>query len=397
MSEQSTATIATDAAERQLLEQAQTLSDAFLAQSAAIEDARRIPPAVSAQMARAGFYRLGIPRSIGGLEAAPAVSSAIFETLARGDAACAWVAFIGTTSGTALSGLSAVAAKEIFPHPDTLITGVFAPTARADRVPGGFRVSGRWQWGSGSQNADWILGGCLLYEHDEPMLDRHGRPRSHMLAMPADAVETLDNWHVSGLCGTGSVDYEVRDLFVPEHRAVGFAPGEHPPLGPLFKFPNFTFLALGIGAVCLGIARAAIDDLMALASSKKRVGSKTTIAHKASAQATLANAEASLRGARLLYYETLGQAWSAAVQGERVTIAQRRDVRLATTHAVQACLAVVDDMYHLGGGSSVYRDSPLQRHFRNIHVASQHIMVAPSTLETIGADLFGVDVNTSML
>ncbi len=362
-----------------------------------IESERRIPPDISRQMAEAGFYRMGVPGSIGGAELPPAISSVVFESLARGDASCAWVAFIGATSGTALASIPEAAAAEIFSREDMLITGVFAPTGRARRVDGGFRVSGRWQWGSGSQNADWVLAGCMLYDGEEPMLDGEGRPRSHMMILPAADIEFLDTWHVSGLCGTGSLDYQVDDVFVPEARAVGYLPAPGAPQAPLYAFPNFTFLALGIGAVCMGIARAAIDELVQLAVEKKRRGASKTIAHKSSAQAAVASAEASLRSARLLYYDALARAWESAQASGEVSIEQRRDLRMATTHAVTISADVVDEMYKLGGGASVYRTSRLQRYFRDVHVATQHIMVGPATMETVGSLLFGLETNTSML
>ncbi len=379
-----------------ILTQAARLSRAHYDIADDIEQARRIPAAVSQQMAAAGIYRLGVPAAIGGLEAPPAISSEVFETLARGDASCAWVAFIGATSGAALASIPAAAAAEIFSRPETLVTGVFAPTGRAEKVEGGFRVSGRWQWGSGSQNADWLLGGCMLMENGEPLRDEAGNPRNHMMILPADEVEFIDTWQVSGLCGTGSLDYQVDDVFVPEARAVGYLPTGDAKTA-LYAFPNFTFLALGIGAVCMGIARAAIDDLVNLAVEKKRRGARKTIAHKSSAQASLAEAEAALRSARLLYYDALNKAWESAQSEGQVSVAQRADLRLATTHAVQVSADLVAEMYKLGGGASVYKTSRLQRYFRDIHVATQHIMVAPQTLETVGSLLFGLETDASML
>jgi alkylation response protein AidB-like acyl-CoA dehydrogenase len=380
-----------------LLETAETLSRELRERSEEVEQARRVPADLSQAMARAGVYRMGVPAAVGGLETPPAISSEVIETLARGDASCAWVGFIGVTSSTALSGIPLAAAQEVFATPETLLTGVFAPTATAERCDGGFRVSGRWQWGSGSQNADWVLGGCNLLENGEPMLDGRGNAMSTMALMQASEIEFIDTWHVSGLCGSGSLDYQVQDVFVPDERMVGFVREGRAPITPLFAFPNFTFLALGIGAVCMGIARAAIDELVELAASKKRVGSRKTVAEHQISKMKLAQAEADLRSARCFYYATLEEAWESALADGRVSTEQRRNVRLATTNAVMRCVGVVQEMYDLGGGSSVYNGSRLQRHFRDINVAKSHIMVAPSTLETIGAHFFGLEPNTSRL
>ncbi|NJN52712.1 MAG: flavin-dependent monooxygenase [Gammaproteobacteria bacterium] len=347
-------------------------------------------------MAQAGFYRMFVPQSLGGLEVSPVEGAEVFETLARGDASCGWVAFIGATSGTVLVRVPEAAARAIFPHPDTLIAGVFAPNGRAEIVDGGFRVNGRWQWGSGTQNADWVLGGCQITQNGEAVTTRAGAPRNHMMIFAANDVAFLDTWHVTGLRGTGSTDFQVTDLFVPTAHAVGYEVTANPER-PLYQFPQFTLLALGIAAVALGIARDAIDELVTLATTKVRAGSSSSIASRPHSQMEVAQAEATLRSARAFFYDSLGQAWEKALAGKPVPVDERRDLRLATTHAVQSAVKVVDAMYTLAGGAAVYQSSRLQRHFRDVHVATQHIMVAPSTLETVGRLYLGVETNTAML
>lgn len=386
-----------DMSENGLLRSATELSKQFYERADEVEKARRVPRDLSERMAAAGFYRMGAPLAVGGLESPPAVGSKVIETLATGDASCAWVGFIGMTSSTVLSALPEAAAKEVFATPGTLITGVFAPTATAERTDGGFRISGRWQWGSGSQNADWVLGGCMLKENGEPMLDRNGQPLSTMALMKQSEVEFLDTWHVAGLCGTGSLDYQVQDLFVPDERIVGFVREGRLPVTALYAFPNFTFLALGIGAVCMGIARAAIDELVRLAVDKRRVGQRRTVSQQQVSQMKLAQAEADLRSARSFYYDALEEAWQSALADQRVSVELRRNLRLATTNAVMRSVGVVQEMYDLGGGSAVYHSSRLQRYFRDINVAKTHIMVSPATLETIGAHFFGLEPNVSRL
>jgi indole-3-acetate monooxygenase len=379
-----------------LLEAAASLAREFASRAAEIEHARRVPADISQQMASAGFYRMLIPATYGGLEASPLVAAQVFETLARGDASCGWVAFIGATSGTVLARLPPDTARELFPHPDTMIAGVFAPSGQADLRDGGFEVNGHWQWGSGTQNAQWILGGCTITEDGEPLRTSSGAPRTHMLAFAPDQVHFQDTWHVSGLRGTGSLDFEVRDAFVPEGRAVGYLIKENPQR-PLYQFPQFALLALGIAAVALGAARGAIDDLVEIAATKVRAGGSVRLAERAYAQMEVAKAEAVLRSARAFYYETLDAAWQKALRGQPIPLDERRDLRLATTHATNAAVQAVDAVYTLAGGTSVYETSALQRRFRDVHVATQHIMVGPSTLETIGRLLLGVETNTAML
>jgi alkylation response protein AidB-like acyl-CoA dehydrogenase len=134
-----------------------------------------------------------------------------------------------------------------------------------------------------------------------------------------------------------------------------------------------------------------------LAQSKRRINSTATLADRAHSHIEVARAEATLRSARAFFYQSIRAAWSVAEGGDKVSVDQRRDIRLATTHAVEASIQTVDAMYTLGGGSAVYADSPLQRHFRDVHMTSQHIMVAPSTLETVGRLYLGVEAQTATL
>ncbi len=382
---------------QELINKAETLAATCRDRSDEFEQVRRIPADIAQQLGDAGMYAMGAPAEVGGLESDPLTYCKVIETLSIGDASAGWISFIGATTLTSLALLPKQTAEQVFPDPSTLITGVFAPTGTADKVDGGFVINGRWQWGSGSQNAEWIMGGCMLRENGEAMLSSHGQPLSFMVLMPKDKVEFLDTWHTSGLCGTGSLDYQVKDLFVPEDHMAGFLKRDRVSVTPLYSFPNFTFLALGIGAVCLGIARSSIDELVQLAASKKRVGAKQTVAEQQTAQIKLAQAEADLRSARLFFYDPVSKAWDVALEGQPVPVDLRRDMRLATTNAVIKSVAIAGDMYDLGGGSSVYKTSRLQRNFRDINVAKSHIMVSQQTLEITGALFFGLEPNTSRL
>lgn len=360
-----------------------------------IEAARRLPADLSKRFAAAGLYRTCVPEVYGGLECAPSITARAIETIAQADGSAAWCVFIGATSGSTLASLPEATAREVFDGPETLISGVFAPRGRATRVEGGFRVDGEWAWGSGTQNADWVLGGCQLFENGEPLRGASGAPRTCMMLAHGSEIEFLDTWHVSGLCGTGSTDFAMRDVFVPDGRAVGFNGRRLE--RPLYAFPQFGLLALGIAAVSLGLARSAIDELVEVAGGKLPAGSRRTLAERPAAQADVSRAEALLRSARAFYYETLDEAWAAATANGAITVEHRRDIRLATTHATRSAAEAVDLMYHLAGGTSVYRRSPLQRIFRDVHVATQHMMVAPATYELTGRLFLGLETETAFL
>ena len=357
-----------------------------------IEQARRIPADLSRKFAEAGFYRMYAPEFCGGLELAPNQAMRVVETLATADGSSAWVVFIGATSGSVLAYIPREEALNVFADTDNMIAGVFAPRGKALAESGGFRVNGRWQWGSGTQNAQWILGGCVVTRDGKVERMSNGTPLSRMMLVPASDVELLDTWNVSGLCGTGSTDFAMTDLFVPETRAVGLAADEALDR-PLYKFPQFTLLALGIAAVALGLARAAIDELVSIAGGKTPQGSARVLAARSRTQSDVAEAEALVRSARGFYYDTMAAGWDAAQSAGRVPVELRRDIRLATTHTVRSCARAVDLMYDLGGGTSVYKTSRLQRCFRDVHVATQHMMVAPSTFELTGRLFLGIDTD----
>lgn len=377
-----------------MIDRARRLAVEVAPRGAEIEAAGRIPPDLSRALGEAGFYRMFVTEACGGLEVSPRTAAEVYEALAQGDAACGWVAFIAATTTLAFGRLTDEATREIMARPDSLATGVFAANGVATRVPGGFRVTGRWDWGSGSPNADWIGGGCRLVEDGQPLLNSAGTPRNHMMFFRADQVTSLDTWQVSGLRGTGSTAFAVEDVFVEERHAAGVLRKTLPDR-PLFRFPPFSPLAQGIGAVALGVARAALDEATRVAGEKRRGGASAPLAERTHTQIEIARAEARLRAARAFFYAALDDAWAAALAGGEVPLAHSRDMRLAVSHAVAEATAVVDAMYTLAGGTSVYAASPLQRQFRDVHVATQHFMVSPNILETVGRLFLGLPTNTA--
>jgi indole-3-acetate monooxygenase len=351
------------------------------------ERERQLPAELVEKFRSAGLFAMCAPASLGGGEVPLADVLTAVETIAVADAAAAWCAMIQSTSGVSGGYLEPEAAAEVFAEGgNTILGGVYAPLGRAAIVPGGYRVSGRWPFASGSGHCTWLIGGCLLEE---------GPPR--LMLFPAAEVTIHDTWHVSGLAGTGSNDFEVRELFVPRARSLAIATEKPVASGPLYRFPVFGLLALGIAAVALGIARGAIDDVLELAGAKTPTGSRRKLAERPLVQLQLAQAEAGLGSARAYVFDSVGRAWAAAERGEDLTLAQRARLRLAATSATLACAQVVDAMYGAGGGTSIYQTSPLQRRFRDVHAATQHVMVGLPTYELAGRVLLGLETDTSVL
>ena len=349
------------------------------------EHGRRLPRDLVDAFAGAGLFRMAVPAAYGGLEASAADLLQAIEVVSEADGATGWCLMIGATTGAAAALLPADVAVEIYGSDPLVVTGgVFAPHGRAQRVEGGYRVTGRWPFASGCEHCAWLSAGVVV-DGDPP-----GPPR--LLYFPASDVEIIDTWTVSGMEGTGSHDIAVHDVFVPAGREV--VPGIDRPQvdGRLYRFPVFGLLALGVGAVALGIGRAAINELVGMAAGKTPTGGRRTLAERPVVQTEVAQAEAALRGARALFYDSVNAAWDG-----KVDVPSRTAVRLAATHAVSTAADVTLAMYRAGGGSAIYRSNRLQRCFRDANVITQHMIVAPATWELEGRLLLGVPTDTTLL
>ncbi|MDH5738078.1 MAG: acyl-CoA dehydrogenase family protein, partial [Gammaproteobacteria bacterium] len=204
-----------------LRDRAKEWSEILPQYSATLESERRLPQTLSKQFAEEGFYRLLVPESLGGFEAHPLQVIEILKILAAGDASAAWNVMIAATTGLLAASLPEPFATQIYQrNPEVMTVGVTAPMGKAERVTGGYLVSGRWPFGSGSQNADWICGGALVYHKDQPLLNSRGQPDVHLMMFEAEQITIEDTWYVSGLKGTGSHHFEVIEQFVPEGRLV---------------------------------------------------------------------------------------------------------------------------------------------------------------------------------
>ena len=383
-----------------LIERARRWQKELAARAPEAEDVRKLPQDLAQTLAETGFYAMCNPVEDGGQGASPADYAETVEALARGDAAPAWCSFIATTAAFGMAYADNDTVRALLSRPGVKTAGVFAPMGRAVETEQegmkGYRINGRWAWGSGTQNADWVSGGCFLAGEDGKLImSDKGGPIQLAPIFSADQLHFIDTWHVTGLKGTGSTDFEVRDAFVPADRVTaGF--GRTRQDEPIFRFPAFGLLAIGIAAVALGAARGAMDDFYELAGAKKPSGSSKTLSEKALTHRDVAMSEADIRQARAFFYQAIEAAWETALDGP-VSLDARRDLRLATTSAVQSARRAVDRIYELAGGTAVYSQSPIQRRFRDVHVATQHIMVGASTWETTGRLFLGQPADTAML
>jgi alkylation response protein AidB-like acyl-CoA dehydrogenase len=373
-----------------LLSAASALAPLIREHADAAERDRRAQEPVIDAMARAGVFHMFVPRALGGLEADPATGIRVLEALGSADGSAGWCAMIGSTTGVVSAYLRHDAARHIFGGgPGAVTGGVVAPRGTAETVDGGYRVSGRWPFASGCQHSDWLLGGSFVRTNGEVQKLPSGDPDVHFVFFPASEVEIIDTWHVSGLRGTGSHDMAVNDLFVPSDHTYSVATGRALHDGSLYRLSMMGLLSVCVAAVGLGIARTAIDTVREMAQTKVPMGRRNPIADWATGQQEVARAEASLRSARAFVFDAIGDIWETLGNGDTPTNAQRAIMRLSATNAAWGSVDAVDRAYNLGGGSSIYETSPLQRCFRDIHTLTQHVMVAASSYEAAGRALLG--------
>ena len=343
-----------------------------------------------------GAFRLCVPDDLGGPGVTAVESLEVFEEFAYQDGSVGWCAAIASTTSLLASYLPDPHADDLFGDPGAIGGGFVMPRGRAVPVDGGLRVSGRWQWGSGTKHCTTIGGGCLVVGADgQPEPRGDGLAAPFVFMDPGD-VELIDTWDVAGLAGTGSVDFEASDVFVPEGRWVQIAAG--PVRDNVWsRFSFYGLLASGVAAAAVGIARRSIDELVELAGGKRPQGSSRTLAERAAAQAEVAGAEARLAAAWTLLLDAVDDSFRGALAGRPSTVDERRRIRLAATHATQTAAEAAASMFRTAGGAAVYRTSPIQRCFRDTAVAAQHAMVAPRTMETAGRMRMGLDTDTTTL
>lgn len=362
-----------------------------------IEEARRLPADLAQKLAKAGVFNMVKPLDCGGLELPPQDIVEILKTLSAADASTGWCAMIGATTALNAAYLPRESAKEIYADPAMITGGVFAPMGRADDRGDHYVVNGRWQWASGSANCGWLCGGAMIFEDGELKRFPNGAPYHRMMIFPADEAELIDTWHVTGLKGTGSGDIAVENIEVPKARSVSLIADKPAVDSALFVFPVFGLLSLGVCSVALGNAEAALADIKELVTVKKSAGASKSHAERTTVQAAIARMTSDLGAAGAYLGEAIDECWTAANETGQLVPEQRAKLRNACTHATETSAAVAKKAYDIAGGTAVFESHPLQRRFRDAHVATQHIATAWPTRELAGRIILGLETDTSML
>ncbi|WP_404953220.1 acyl-CoA dehydrogenase family protein [Streptomyces sp. 147326] len=375
----------------EILERAKALAPLLRERSQEIEQAKQLPTDVVDMLRDTGVFRMCFGPEWGGPELTSMQQAEVVETLAYGDASAGWCAAIGAMTGAISNFLDPAVVKEVFPNLDMITAGLIAPAGHAERVPGGFRLTGRWSFGSGITHADWVTSGAFIYQDGEPWASPDGSNAhaSRQFLVPADQVEVVGNWDTTGLCGSGSSDYTITDVFVPEEHTYTFYKVRGRTDTPIAQPDSFM---RSLCAVPLGVARAALDHARETALTRVDKMTGATWADTFRVQVTLAECEAEFNATRSGVHSSSQRHWDVLAGGgtlDDLSATERAASSLAWVHAFRTSRAIVNRLYDLLQSWSINRSSPMDRWMRDTATMCQHVAASDLILESGGAYLLG--------
>jgi alkylation response protein AidB-like acyl-CoA dehydrogenase len=353
--------------------------------AAQAEGERRLSSAVVDALRWSGVFRMAMPAAWGGPETDVCKQVEIIEALARADASAAWCAMIGSESGFFASYIDEPAARRLFPSLDTIVAGFQGPSGVLEVCDGGYRLSGRWSFGSGVTHADVILGGATVTENGEPRRTKSGRLDVRVAMLPATQWQVLETWDPDGLAGSGSHDYTITDAFVPDEYT--WVPGRYKRPEPLYSWFGLApsagvGVALGVAAEAFDVARSSLQEKY----SKVLMGSVTG---EPNVRAALARAAALIGSTRSYVYDTLG-GFAATVQaGDEPSFDQRAQWAGCVVHTGTTCRDAVQMLVDAVGSAALQRSSPLGRRLRDLNMIAQHGLTNQRVWEWAGGLYFG--------
>lgn len=363
-----------------------------------IEEGRRIPMAVVQMMKSAGVFGMAMPRAWGGPELDPLTQFRVLEALAMVDGSVGWCAMINCDGGYITAFLEDDVGRSMYPDLQAGTAAAATPTGQALRVPGGYRVSGRFPFASGCQHCEWVWLGCVVMSDGEVMTDANGIPETRQCLMRLSECEILDTWFTTGLRGTGSNDLLVKDVFVDEAHTFSFQDKKlikRP--GPLYAFP-FMFASKS-SPVALGIAHHALDCVVEMATSKAarrytvgdRLEPAKMMRDEVFIQQAVGRADTMLASARGHFFEVMQDLWASLVDGQEPSPAQVARFTTAHAYVVGSCVDIVQLLFKAAGGTAVYQKGPLDRCLRDVLTMNQHVIGTLRTYEMAGRLLLGME------
>ena len=347
-----------------------------------INKIREMTPPIVAALKEGGFFRMLQPKSIGGMEMKPSDFSRVTEALSAADGSVAWIVCQGNGCSMSAAYLAPAVARQMFGHVDGILAwGPPGGPFEAERVDGGYCVSGSWRFASGSQNAIW-LGAHMKIA---------GTKEVRTVLFPKSSARMTDIWHTLGLRGTASNEYSVKDLFVPDERAMRRDEAiDRREQGPLYRFSSGQLYSAGFAGVGLGIARGVIDAFLALPATKTSRGASRPLRENNVIQSQLAQSEARWHSARAFLHNTLDEVYDHVIRHGEQTERQEAMIRLASTWAINQSREAVNTLFHAAGSSAIFEDQPFERRLRDIHSVSQQAQGRQLHYESVGQIMFGM-------
>ena len=355
-----------------------------------IDRSRDLPAPLFAALREQGLFRLVQPEDYGGAALDPPSLIQVIEEIASHDASVAWC--VGQTSICALTAayLAPEVVKDIF-GPDTGILAWGPGPGEAKVVPGGYRVSGSFQFASGSRLASWL--GChvpVIEADGSKRLGIDGKPLSATMFFRKTSAVVTDTWYTMGLRGTGSDSYAVTDLFVPDaYTMPRDGSAKLRVTGELYAFTPSTLYAGSFAGIALGIARSVMTAFVTDAVGAVPRGGRRPRSENHVMQAHVGWNEARLRAARTYLLVTVSDVWAEARKRGHLTQDELVAIRMASTFAIQSAKQVVATLYEAAGAMAIFNARPFERRFRDIHSVTQQIQGHPEHFETVGQVLLG--------
>ena len=352
---------------------------------------RKLSTPVAQAMRDSGLYRMWRPKTLGGFEITPVDGFRVIEELARIDSAAGWNLALSAGGDIFGAWFDDDTASEIF-KPEAIIAGSFNPMRKAVPADGGYRVSGRTPFVSGAHQATIFVGLANIFDNGEMRIGGNGIPEALLTAFPPSESEIIDNWNTMGMCGTGSHDVNITDVFIPKNRAVPFVPLVNPGSnyeGPLYRFQVWAAVS-ALVATALGLTRAALEETIELATKKTPAYTAKTLKDRSVVQSQLARAEAKVGAARAYLYDAFDKVWYEVTAGNPITMQHKARMQLASTNAVLESAQAVDFLHDIVGASGIRENYGFAKHFRDVHVITQHGFLNSAKLESVGQIMLGL-------
>lgn len=387
--------------EKDLVQRARDLAPLISQSIAEEENNGKLSATVVDALKNAGFYKLFLPKLLGGLEADPLTTAKVIEEVATHNTAAGWSLMVTNTTLFTAAHLPQKGIEEIFGNdPEAFIAGSVHPPTRATRVQNGYIINGRNPLVSNVHEAQWIFVLALIMEGDRLKMN-DGHPEVIGVMMKATDCRIIDTWQTLGMRATDSNDVEAKDVFVPDHLSFPLIPEFNPGLhfgGPLYRFPAAgANIACLLAPVSLAVARNAINELKGLAEKKTPLGSMVPIRERGVVQRKLGRAEALVQSSRAFLHEKLATCWNKIVAGESITLEEKAGLLLAAAHTNQSCVEAVELVYTAAGTNGIYMKNKLAHYFTDAQVLRQHGFMNESRYETAGQIYFGLPPDLALI